>query len=131
MTTKHRTPTSYIDERLHAGAGVVDAAASLEWRGFLFEGRGWRPAPGCEGYFEYFCTELQASAKRYGPSVWIGSFGPGPVTNSASFEGLCVAALDALKRQQAHGSRVLGKVTAPVESPWLDAFRTTLRGGSR
>lgn len=126
MTTKHLPPTSYVDDRLHAGAGIVDVAAALTWRGFTFEGRGWRPAPGCEGYFEYFCAALQACAKRYGPSVWIGHMGPGPVTNSASFEGLCLAALAALEQQQAYGARVLGKV--PAESAWLDAFRATLRG---
>lgn len=128
MTAKHRTPTSYVDERLHAGAGIVDAASALTWRGFMFEGRGWRPAPGCEGYFEYFCTELQATAKRYGPSVWIGSIGPGPTTNSATFEGLCVAAVHALEQQQSYGARVLTRLQPAPASAWLDAFRVTLLG---
>lgn len=128
MTTRKRPSDSYVDGRLHAGAGIVDAAAALTWCGFAFEGRGWRPAPGCEGYFEYWCADLQATVKRYGPSVWIGSMGPGPTTNSATFEGCCAAAVHSLQQQQSYGARILGKLPSPT-APWLSAFRGTLKGG--
>jgi hypothetical protein len=103
---------TYIDERLFAGSGVVDAAAALEWLGFLFEGRGHSPAPGTEGCFVYFCAELQATAKMYGPRVWIGSMGPGPTTNSSSFEDLCVRMAEALQAQQKFGSQCLTRLGA-------------------
>ncbi len=105
-----KPPAAYIDGRLFAGAGVTDCAQALEWRGFRFEGRGHRPAPGTEGYFSYFCAELQCEVKRYAPSVWIGHMGPGPTTNGSSFEDCCSAAVQALCKQQAYSNRILERL---------------------
>lgn len=112
VTTKHRPPTHYVDDRLFAGAGIVDAAAELEWRGFRFVGLGHRPAPGTDGYHEYFCADLQCTVKRYGPVVWIGHMGPGPSTNGVTFPDLCLAMLQALLKQYAYAQRILERVDA-------------------
>jgi hypothetical protein len=108
--------THYIDDRLFAGAGVTDAAAALEWLGFRFEGRGHRPAPGTDGYFEYFNTELQCTVKRYGPRVWIAHMGPGPTTNSSEFADACVRAAEALHAQQRFGARCLERIAAALSA---------------